>query len=166
MLILIIIIHFDSCQLLQYFVLISNSFSLKLNSIMVQVDDLNFLLKLIAMIINLIILLIWVTSDGRGDTSYSRGSAVLFLLANCGYVIVLCIFVALYFLDEIPGQWCQRLFIGTGFIIFLVVGIIGVFDGNRGNALIISFLCILVGGLLLADFFKSESVWWLINFTF
>lgn len=127
---------------------------------MVQLTDLNFLLKFIAMIVNIVILCLWTIPNKNGIPVRSFGAQVLFYHANCGYIVVLCIFVALYFLDEIPGGWTQRLFILVGTILFLIVGIIGLIDmldNNNGNGLINAILCIIVGILLLVDFIKSEN---------
>lgn len=127
---------------------------------MVQLTDLNFLLKFIACIVNIVILCLWTIPDKGGIPPIRFGTTVVFYLANCGYVVVLCVFVALYFLDEIPAKWSQRLFIVTGVVLFLIAGIIGLIDRldyNSGNSLINAILCIVVGVLLLVDFIKSEN---------
>lgn len=125
--------------------------------------NVNFLLKLFAMILNYIVVLMWCISDTHQNAMGLKFiSQFLYAITVPGYIIILTGMVILYILDEVPGQWFQRLFIVTGFILFLVVGIIALInclDVNYGDLpLIMSILCIVIGGVLIVDFLKAESI--------
>ncbi|KAG8316711.1 hypothetical protein J6590_043247 [Homalodisca vitripennis] len=128
-------------------------------------SDASFLFLFVAMICNIVSLVLWVIPDNKDNAmGFSRAKNCLFAHTVPAYMIVLIGMVLLHCLGERPGQCFSRLFLGAGFFLFIITGVLGLInclkDGNNHTsfAMIISILCIVCAVLLLVDLLKSEGM--------
>lgn len=127
-------------------------------------SDIHFQLKFGSMICDIVIVLLWLLSSKNPIPLSGFSGKLLFYLAVGGYLVILVVLVLLYVLDEPPGQWCYRLFIVIGFILFLIGGIFGLLNGLADNTtsygMLIAILMLAIGIMLVIDFIKSEGFMW------
>lgn len=121
----------------------------------------SFLCKFIAMILVLVSTLFSLAiTDGFGDIIGNKREMTLWFHAMGGYNIILVTFVLLYCIDEIPGQWAQRIFILVGAILLLVSGLIGLINVFKENGKASSgcqAICLVAAGVCLTvDFIKAN----------
>lgn len=119
----------------------------------------SFLFKFVAMVL-VLLSTIFFSVNNKDRPTYNEPQTCLLFHAMGGYNIILVTFVILYFMDDIPGIWMQRIFVLVGAILLIVIGaicIICVFDDNRSSYATVQSICLLVAGILLAiDFIKEN----------
>lgn len=67
-----------------------------------------------------------------------------------------------WYLGEIPGPWTQRVFLLTGLVLLLPLGVCGIYTSVRDGTLMqisVATLCLMAGLLLSADFVYIEKLY-------
>lgn len=126
-------------------------------------QDVRFLTKFVAMLLNFANILLWRISEEMNTGMRTISQTCLWAHTVPAYMLVLGALVIIYLLGEQPERRFHRIFMGSGTVLFTATGIVTIVNelsafSTDEFAVYIGVLCFIIAIILLVDELMNEGV--------